>query len=121
QVEDQLSKLVLDLKFGDPRNADTVVGPLISENSAIRIESWIEEAMAMGARRLVGGPRMDAVIPPTLLSDVNPSMKVGCTEIFGPVVSLSQFDDIETAIDLVNSTPFGLATGVFTNRLSDAF
>lgn len=120
-VEARLSALVANLKYGDPYAEGTVVGPLISEKEAIRIEAWIEEALAKGARRLVGGPRRGAVLPPALLADVDPSMKVGCAEIFGPVVNLVAFDDIDEAIERINSTPFGLASGIFTNRLSVAF
>jgi acyl-CoA reductase-like NAD-dependent aldehyde dehydrogenase len=120
-VEARLSEMVGALKFGDPRGADTFVGPLISEKEAIRIEGWIDEAMAKGARRLAGGPRQGAVVPPTLLADIDASMKVGCAEIFGPVMCLSPFATLADAIDRVNATPFGLASGIFTNRLLDAF
>ena len=120
-VESRLSALVAAHKYGDPHAADTFVGPLISEKDAIRIESWIEEAMGKGARRLVGGARKGAVLPPTLLADVDASMKVGCAEIFGPVVCLVPFDEIDEAIARINATPYGLASGVFTNQLPVAF
>lgn len=117
----QLVPMVQALRFGDPHDAQTFVGPVISEDNAIRIESWINEAVASGAKCLVGGPRKGSVIPPTLLTQVSPHMKVGCNEIFGPVVALVPFNTLHEAIERVNSTPFGLATGIFTNRLSDAF
>lgn len=119
-VEMRLAELVKALKYGEPRDAATTVGPLISENEARRIESWIDEAIAGGARRLVGGPRAGAVVPPTLLADVDATMNVGSCEIFGPVVCLLPFATLSEAIDRVNSTPFGLATGIFTNRLDEA-
>lgn len=121
EVEERLATLVRDLKYGDPHQADTFVGPLISEKEAIRVENWISEALEKGARRLAGGPRQGAVIPPTLLTDIDPSMKVGCAEIFGPVVSIVTFDALDEAIERINSTPYGLASGIFTNRLSVAF
>ncbi len=120
-VERRLAEEVGVLRYGDPRDAETVVGPLISEKEAIRIEGWIEEAVAKGARRLAGGPRQGAVIPPTLLAGVDTGMQVGCCEIFGPVVCLMPFATLAEAIDRVNATPYGLATGIFTNRLLDAF
>src|SRR3546814_20379862 len=76
--------------------------------------------MAKGARRLVGGARQGAVVPPTLLADIDPATQVGRCEIFGPVVCLLPFATLDEAIGRVNVTPFGLATGIFTNRLQDA-
>jgi succinate-semialdehyde dehydrogenase/glutarate-semialdehyde dehydrogenase len=97
-----------------------VVGPVISEREAVRIEAWVEEAVRQGATRLAGGPRRGAVVPPTLLAGVDGSMRVGCCEIFGPVVCLVPFTTLDEAIERVNATPFGLAAGIFTNRLLDA-
>lgn len=119
-VEERLAALVRELPSGDPRDARTVVGPVISEDAARRIESWVDEAMARGARRLAGGPRQGAVVPATLLAGVDDGMSVGCKEIFGPVMSIAPFDTLDEAIARVNATPYGLATGLFTNRLSDA-
>jgi len=121
EVEQRLAKLVQALPFGDPRDPNTVVGPLISEKEAVRVESWVEEAVTKGARRLAGGGRMGAVVPPVLLASVDDSMKVGCQEIFGPVVCIVPFATLDEAIARVNATPYGLATGIFTNRLEDAF
>ena len=120
KVEDQLAARVRELPFGDPSDARTVVGPVISEAAAQRIESWIDAAVAGGARRLAGGPRQGAVIPPTLLTHVDDAMPVSCQEIFGPVMSIVPFRTLDEAIARVNATPYGLATGLFTNRLDDA-
>jgi len=109
------------LKYGDPSDPDTFVGPLISEKEAIRVDAWIEEAVAKGATRLAGGPRQGASVPPTLLAGIDDSMKVGCQEVFGPLVCIVPFDTLDEAIARVNATPYGLATGIFTNRLEDAF
>ena len=76
--------------------------------------------MAAGALLLAGGPRQGAVVPPTLLTAIDDSMNVGCSEIFGPVVCIMPFSTLDQAIARVNATPFGLATGIFTNRLGDA-
>lgn len=115
-----LTEQVAALTYGNPHEASTVVGPVISEASALRIESWIDEAVASGARVLVGGQRQGAVIPPTLLIDVSDATPLGCQEVFGPVMSLVPFDTLAQAIERVNATPFGLATGIFTNRLDSA-
>jgi succinate-semialdehyde dehydrogenase/glutarate-semialdehyde dehydrogenase len=119
-VEQRLGELVRALPYGDPTDPATVVGPVISEGAAMRIDAWIQEAQAAGARLLAGGARKGAVIPPTLLTDISDDMKVGCSEIFGPVVCIVPFATVDEAIARVNATPFGLATGIFTNRLGDA-
>jgi succinate-semialdehyde dehydrogenase/glutarate-semialdehyde dehydrogenase len=120
-VEMRLTQLVRAVPFGDPHDPNTVVGPVINEEAAIRIDAWIQKAVADGAKCLVGGPRQGAVVPPTLLTSINDSMNVGCCEIFGPVVCIVPFATLDAAIARVNATPFGLASGIFTNRLGDAF
>jgi succinate-semialdehyde dehydrogenase/glutarate-semialdehyde dehydrogenase len=121
EVEAHLTKLVQGLAYGDPYDPGTFVGPLISEKEAIRVEQWVEEAVAKGARRLAGGPRKGAVLPPVLLGSIDDSMKVGCREVFGPILCIVPFATLDEAIARVNATPYGLATGIFTNRLDDAF
>ena len=121
QVESGLAALVSALPYGDPRDEKTVVGPLISEQEAIRVERWIAEAIEKGAKCLAGGgARKGAVVPPVLLSAIDDSMKVGCREVFGPVLCIVPFETLDQAIARVNATPFGLASGIFTNRLDDA-
>lgn len=119
-VERRLVAHVEALPCGDPGADETVVGPVISMASAERIADWIDQAVAAGARRLVGGARQGAVVPATLLADVPPQTPIGCQEVFGPVMCIAPFDTLDEAIARVNATPFGLATGVFTNRLTDA-
>ena len=119
-VERRLGEMVRGLAFGDPARPDTFVGPVISEAEAKRIEGWIDQAIEKGARQLAGGPRLGAVVPPTLLAGIDDAMPVACNEIFGPVMSILAFDSLDQAIERVNATPFGLATGLFTNRLDDA-
>ncbi len=119
-VEQRLAKLVQALRYGDPMDPDTVVGPVISEEAARRIEAWVAEAIASGAQCLAGGTREGAVVAPTLLTRISDNMRVGCSEIFGPVVCIVPFKTLAQAVDRVNATPFGLATGLFTNRLGDA-
>ncbi|MGE4239464.1 aldehyde dehydrogenase family protein [Ramlibacter sp.] len=106
--------------FGDPRDARTIVGPMISLDHAKRAQAWIEEAVNAGARLLLGGVPDGAVLPPTVLTDVSAEMKVVCQEIFAPVVSLVPFDKLDDAIAQANGTPFGLAAGIFTRDISTA-
>ena len=120
EVEARLTELVAALPFGDPHDDATQVGPVISLASAQRIENWIGRALERGARRLVGGVRRGAVVPPTLLADVDAGCEVSCNEVFGPVMTLVPFDSLDEAIGRVNATPYGLATGLFTNRLDAA-
>jgi acyl-CoA reductase-like NAD-dependent aldehyde dehydrogenase len=120
RVRERLAAMVQALRFGDPLDGSTVVGPVISEAEALRIERWIDEAVARGAVRLAGGPRVGAVLPPTLLTDVDDATAVGCQEVFGPVMAIRPYDTLDEAIARVNATPFGLATGFFTNRMADA-
>jgi succinate-semialdehyde dehydrogenase/glutarate-semialdehyde dehydrogenase len=121
EIESRLTGLVSQLVYGNPHDPDTQVGPVINVDAAMRIESWIDQALRRGARRLVGGARNGAVIPPTLLADVDEACDVSCQEVFGPVMTLVPFDTLEAAIERVNSTPFGLATGMFTNRIDAGF
>jgi acyl-CoA reductase-like NAD-dependent aldehyde dehydrogenase len=120
EVEARLTKLVSAMPFGDPHDPKTQVGPVINEASAKRIDSWVQQAVERGARRLTGGPRQGAVVPPTLLADAPADCDVSCNEIFGPVMTLATFETLDEAIDRVNSTPYGLATGLFTNQLDAA-
>ena len=121
EVERRMAALVAGLRYGDPRAEGCMTGPLITLRDAERVEAWISEAVERGARLLAGGTRDGAVVAPTLLADVSAEMKVGCREVFGPVVCIEAYRDFEAAIARVNATPYGLATGLFTKRLDLAF
>jgi succinate-semialdehyde dehydrogenase/glutarate-semialdehyde dehydrogenase len=108
------------LKVGDPWAKDTDVGPMISDKEAARAEAWVAEAVTQGARLLLGGKRDGAVLPPTILTDVTPAMKVMCDEIFAPVLSVIPFDSFDEAVEAVNSVPYGLAAGLFTSNINRA-
>ncbi|SON53887.1 putative aldehyde dehydrogenase YfmT [Hartmannibacter diazotrophicus] len=107
-------------KAGDPAHPDTIVGPMISLAHAERAEAWVAEALAGGAEILVGGKREGAVFEPTVLTGVDPSMKVVCEEIFAPVISLIPFDRADEAVEQANASPFGLAAGLFTSNIHSA-
>lgn len=117
---DLLAARTRALKVGDPRDPDTVVGPMIHEKEAIRAETWIKTAVGDGAQVVVGGQRDGAVLQPTILRNVRPEMRVVCEEIFAPVISLIPFTDDEEAYALANATPFGLSVGLFTNDVTRA-
>ena len=107
-------------KTGDPYDPQTLVGPMISEQEAIRAETWIREAVDGGAKLLIGGQREGSLIYPTVLADARPQMKVMCEEIFAPVVSIVRYRSLDEAIEQVNDTCYGIAAGIFTNDLQRA-
>ncbi|WP_395683676.1 aldehyde dehydrogenase family protein [Dokdonella sp.] len=108
------------LKAGDPRERDTFLGPLIDESSAKRLEAWIAEAVAGGARVLCGGGRERNRLEATVLENVPREAKINRLEAFGPVTLLAPFDDFENALANVNDSDYGLQAGVFTDSLVHA-
>jgi acyl-CoA reductase-like NAD-dependent aldehyde dehydrogenase len=108
------------LKVGDPHDPTTVVGPMISEAEARRAQEWVDAAIQQGARIVEGGRREGALLYPTILTEVRAEMRVMCEEIFAPVVSVIPYDALDDAITQVNSTPFGLAAGLFTRDVMRA-
>lgn len=124
EYTDRYLEGVKKLKVGDPREADTDIGPMISLRDAERAESWIMEAKAQGATVLHGGKRDGAMLEPTVLSKTTPDMKVFCEEIFAPVVTLSPYRDWEQAVATINDSQYGLQAGLFTQdikRIMDAW
>lgn len=110
-----------ELRLGDPLDPQTDVGTLIDEGAARRVETWVSEAVASGARALTGGRRHGAAYEPTVLVNVKPSMRVVCEEIFGPVVTVQQFSDIDSVFDRISTEQYGLQCGIFTKSLDLAF
>jgi len=109
---------VKKLKVGDPLDPTTDVGTLVDERAAQRVEAWVKDAVAQGARLLAGGERKGAQLAPTVLADVAPAMKVVCDEVFGPVISLMPYDDLDEVFRTVSESRFGLQTGIFTRSLA---
>ncbi|HKW12896.1 MAG TPA: aldehyde dehydrogenase family protein, partial [Candidatus Krumholzibacteria bacterium] len=105
---------------GNPRREETFIGPMISEEEAARLETWIRSAVARGARVLAGGRRQGAMLDATLLENVPKDAGVCAKEAFGPVAVLSTFDDFDRALDEVNDSVYGLQAGVFTRDLYKA-
>lgn len=115
-----LSEAVRQLPCGDPALDETVVGPMISENEAKRLQEWIVEAAEAGARVLVGGGRAGAMLEPALLEGVDPQSPLVQEEAFGPVAVLSSFDTFDEALKQVNDSKYGLQAGVFTRDIHRA-
>ncbi len=112
-----LKPRVAALTTGNPLDERTKVGPMIREKDAIRVEEWIREAVAGGARIVTGGQRHGAIYVPTVVADVSPEARISCDELFGPAVAVTRFESIDEAIALANHSIYGLAAGIFTENL----
>jgi betaine-aldehyde dehydrogenase len=124
---ERLTKRVNAMRIGDPLDPLTQVGPLVSEQHMYKVLSYIERGRAEGARVLTGGYRVTAgslakgnFVAPTVFDDCRDDMTVVREEIFGPVMSVLEFQDEQEVIERANATEFGLAAGVFTNDLTRA-
>ena len=121
RLRDQLVVKVGSLKSGEPRADDTFVGPLISEAAAERVVEWIEEAVAKGARSLVGGARKGRVVMPAILEGVDRSCRVYDNEAFGPVLVLERFSDFNEALAVINDSRYGLQAGLFIRDIDKMY
>jgi acyl-CoA reductase-like NAD-dependent aldehyde dehydrogenase len=122
--EDLLERVVAEveaLRTGDPEDPATDVGPLIDEAAAARVVSWVDEAVDAGAKVRTGGTREGSSVAPTVLVDVPRQARAWCEEVFGPVLAVAPFDDLEEAFGEVNDSRYGLQAGVFTRDLPTAF
>lgn len=108
------------LRSGDPLDPTTDVGTLIDERAAIRVVQWVAEAQAAGARIFCGGRRHGAQVEPTVLVDVRPTMKVVCDEIFGPVVTVQRYTELDPLFAQISATQYGLQCGIFTQSMDVA-
>ena len=117
----RLVKQVESLKTGDPMDPTVDVGPVIQASEVERITGWVQEAVSQGATVLTGGTGEGPSFYPTLISDVDPEMKVCREEVFGPVVTISPYQTFDEAIGIVNDSRFGLQAGVFTNDINRVF
>ncbi|GHF83087.1 aldehyde dehydrogenase family protein [Streptomyces filamentosus] len=106
---------------GDPADDATDVGPLVDEAAARRVESWVDEAVAAGAKLLAGGKREGAAYAPTVLTDLPADVTLARSEVFGPVLTVARVDGETEAFAAVNDSDFGLQAGVFTHDLQTAF
>lgn len=115
-VEKIVSK-TREWQFGNPADLKVEMGTVIDENAAKLFESRVNEAVAQGAKLLIGNERRGALYSPTVLDHVLPHMTLVHQETFGPVSPVIRFSDIDQAIQMVNGTAYGLSSSVCTNRL----
>lgn len=110
------------LKVGYPQEEDTDIGCLINENAAIRVEEQVKKTISEGATIVIGGRRKGAFFEPTVLDNVTKDMEVmKDMEIFGPVIPICTFNDIEDAIEIANQSSYGLCGNIITNNMKTAF
>lgn len=115
----KFATLVRGLKVGSPLNDKTDVSAMVDKESTQQVKSWIAEAVAGGAKILVGGTVRRGVLLPTVLTNVKPRMNVCLKEVFAPLVDIFKYRDFKKAVREVNNSTYGLQAGVFTNRLDD--
>lgn len=121
-VKDEFIRRMIEkiqsLKIGMPSDPDTKIGCLINENAAIRVEEQVKQTVSQGANIVYGGRRNGAFFEPTILDNVTKDMDVAKDmEIFGPVISVIGYDDIDDAIAIANQSSFGLCGGIITNDM----
>lgn len=105
------------LTTGNQLDEKSKVGPMVKESEAVRVENWINEAVAGGARLVAGGGRRGAIYMPAVVAEVHPDMRISRDELFGPAVGVTAFDTIEEAIALANDSVYGLSAGIFTENV----
>ncbi|MQA63977.1 MAG: aldehyde dehydrogenase family protein [Actinophytocola sp.] len=125
EIHDELVERVVayvgKLGVGAPADPATGVGPLINEAAAQRVQSWVDDAVAAGAKVLAGGTRDGAYVAPTVLGEAPETAAVNTEEIFGPVLTIAGVESADEAFARVNASRFGLQAGVFTHDIQLAF
>jgi acyl-CoA reductase-like NAD-dependent aldehyde dehydrogenase len=109
------------LKLGDPMDRNCDIGPMIDRSELNRAAEWLEEAKTAGAVIATGGAVVGNCLEPTILVNVTPAMKVMCSEVFAPIVSVVSCKDFDEALDLADDSVYGLQAGIYTNDISKAF
>jgi acyl-CoA reductase-like NAD-dependent aldehyde dehydrogenase len=121
ELLDTLGERVAALRPGAPDDPETDVSALIARKETERVRSMVSDATASGAEVLVGGGlRDDGVLEPMVLTHVTPEMEVSRTEVFGPLVGVATYTDVEDAFRRANDTRYGLQAGIFTSSLATA-
>jgi len=122
-IYEKFKKVFLDkvrsLKTGNPYDENTDVGPLITENDAVKVQAWIKKAVEMGGKILIGASRNGSIVDPTVIENAPRDSEICREEAFAPVVVLGSFSDWKEAVQKINDSRFGLQAGIFTNNLSN--
>ena len=121
RISEGLAERAAAMKVGDPTLPETEIGPLIRPGEVDRVDQWVKEAQDSGARVLTGGRRLsDSCYAPTVLFNPSPEVNVSCREIFGPVVAVYLYADIDEAMAQANSLPYAFQAAVFTQDIDRA-
>ena len=115
---EKLVKKVSSFKVGDPKEPDTIIGPLINRHQLGKVRNSVEAAVRDGAKVLCGGKTEGPCYHPTVLTNVKAGTSFSCEETFGPVLSVIEVDSVEDAIAAANDTTYGLSAAVFTRDLA---
>ena len=121
QFSYKLASAFESLKCGDPTDPDTIVGPMISKESAQEAWRKVSESLSAGAKVISGGNFDGRYISPTILGDTTPGMEVNSTEIFAPVITITPYREFRDAVNMSNDSVYGLQAGVFTSDIENAF
>jgi aldehyde dehydrogenase (NAD+) len=122
EVVDAVIGELAGLKMGDPADPATDLGPLATQRQLTRVTEYVQSGLDEGARLIAGG-RQPAALPegfyfePTVFTEVRPSMRIAQEEIFGPVLSVIDYQSLDEAIDIANGTRYGLAASIYTDDL----
>jgi len=119
----ELSKKLIErtklITVGNPMDEKTEVGPLIKPTEVSRVEEWVNEAIQEGAQLLYGGQRLsETCFEPTILLNPKPTSKVSTQEIFGPVICLYEYENVNDVIEEINTLPYAFQAAVFSNNIN---
>lgn len=118
ELKNKLVEKLRNIKAQDPKQDDTIVGPMIKHKEAERLKQWLDEATGKGATLLLGGSLDGVLFEPSLLEGVSPDCQIYKDEAFGPVMILESYSDFTAGIEKINSSRFGLQAGVYTQNLN---
>ena len=117
----RLDAKMSELVVGDPSDEDTQIGPLINASSVRRVEALVDDAKAHGASAKRHVPGDERLVAPTLLTEVDLSMRIAAEETFGPVATILRVPSVDEAIAVANDSPFALNAAAFTQDLRTAY
>ena len=121
EVAQRLAELGNDMLVDDPVLEETDIGPLIRPREVSRVDEWVQQAVSDGAELLSGGkPVSDTCYPATVLLDPPDTTTISCNEVFGPVICVYSYEDIDEAIRRANSLPYAFQAAVYTSNIDTA-
>jgi acyl-CoA reductase-like NAD-dependent aldehyde dehydrogenase len=121
EFTEKLAAKAAGLKAGDPKEHDTIIGPLINEDAAAMVKGRVDEAVAKGAKLLAGGEVDGNVYKATVIADVPADSELAQSETFGPVIAVEVVDSPEEAVERANATAYGLSAGILTRDVDRGF